>query len=41
MQLTVVTQMAIEDGSEHKRLVQEIIYAFFVGFNSNDAILCE
>lgn len=38
---TVVTKMAIEDGCQHERLVEQGVDALLVGLNTNDAVLRE
>lgn len=39
--LTVVAKMAVQDGSQHEGLVEELVDALLVGLNADDAVLGE
>lgn len=40
-ELTVVTQVAVQDGRKHERLMEQSVDSLLVRLDANDAVLCE
>lgn len=41
LELTVVSQVLVQDSGKHEGLVEELVNALFVRFNANNTVLCE